>query len=120
LLQREKGRDLLDLSHAMSVLHAVNVERLIAPFLEYLIQDGIAISRAQAEERMWNKLDNPGFLSDTKPLLSADAADELTDVAVKIAFARVMTDLIALMPGNPWARSSEMAESFGVSLRRES
>lgn len=120
LLQRDKGRDLLDLSHAMSVLCAVNAERLIALFLEYLMQDGIAISRAQAEERMWTKLNNPGFLSDIKPLLSADAADELTDDAVKIAFARVMTDLISSMPGNPWAHSPEMAERFGVSLTRES
>lgn len=120
LLQRDKGRDLLDLSHAMSVLDGVNPGHLIALFLEYLMQDGIAISRAQAEERMWAKLENPGFLSDIRPLLSADAADELTDEAVMIAFARVMTDLVSLIPGNPWARSSEMAEEFGVSLARGS
>jgi len=119
LLQRDKGRDLLDLSHAMSVLDGVNAGRLIEIFLEYLLQDGIAISRAQAEERMWAKLENPGFLSDVRPLLSADAADELTDDAVMIAFARVMTDLVSLIPGNPWARSPEMAEQFGVSLARE-
>lgn len=120
LLQRDKGRDLLDLSHAMSVLDGVNAGRLIEIFLEYLLQSGIAISRAQAEERMWAKLEDPGFLSDIRPLLSADAADELTDDAVMIAFARVMTDLVSLMPGNPWARSPEMAEQFGVSLARES
>jgi predicted nucleotidyltransferase component of viral defense system len=120
LLQRDKGRDLLDLSHAMSVLDGVNAARLIEIFLEYLLQDGIAISRAQAEERMWAKLENPGFLSDIRPLLSADAADELTDDAVMIAFARVMTDLVSLIPGNPWARSPEIAEQFGVSLARES
>ena len=120
LLQRDKGRDLLDLSHAMSVLDGVNAGRLIEIFLEYLLQDGIAISRAQAEERMWAKLENPGFLSDIRPLLSADAIDELTDDAVMIAFARVMTDLVSLIPGNPWARSPEMAEQFGVSLARES
>lgn len=120
LLQRDKGRDLFDLSHAMSVLSGVNAGRLIALFLDYLMQDGIAISRAQAEERMWAKLENPGLLSDIKPLLSADAAEELTDDAIVIALARVMTDLVSLMPGNPWARSPEMAEQFGVSLRRES
>ena len=120
LLQRDKGRDLLDVSHAMSVLDGVNAGRLIEIFLEYLLQDGIAISPAQAEERMWAKLENPGFLSDIRPLLSADAADDLTDDAVMIAFARVMTDLVSLIPGNPWARSPEMAEQFGVSLARES
>ena len=120
LLQRDKGRDLLDLSHAMSVLSGVNAGRLIALFLDYLMQDGVAISRAQAEERMWAKLENPGLLSDIKPLLSADAAEELADDAVVIALARVMADLVSLMPGNPWARSPEMAEEFGVSLARES
>ncbi len=120
LLQRDKGRDLFDLSHAMSVFSGVNPGRLIALFLDYLMQGGIAISRAQAEERMWAKLESPGFLYDIRPLLSADAADELTDDAVMIAFARVMTDLVSLMPGNAWARSSEMAEKFGVSLTRES
>ena len=119
LLQRDKGRDLLDLSHAMSVLDGVNAGRLIEIFLEYLLRDGIAISRAQAEERMWAKLENPGFLSDIRPLLSADAADELTDDAVMIAFASVMTDLVSLISGNPWARSPEMTEQFGVSLARE-
>jgi len=69
---------------------------------------------------MWAKLENPGFLSDIRPLLSADAADELTDDAVMIAFARVMTDLVSHIPGNPWARSPEMAEEFGVSLAGES
>ena len=83
----------------MSVLSGVNAGRLIALFLDYLMQDGVAISRAQAEERMWAKLENPGLLSDIKPLLSADAAEELADDAVVIALARVMTDLVSLMTG---------------------
>ena len=91
-----------------------------AMFLDYLMQDGRAISRAQAEERMWAKFENPGLLSDFRPLLSADAAEELADDAVVIALARVMTDLVSLMPGSAWARSPEMAEKFGASLRRES
>ncbi len=119
LLQRNKGRDLLDLSHAVSVMDKLNAVRIIELFVAYLEQGNQQITRAQAEERMWAKLESPGFLSDIRPLLSADVAEELTDDAVMIAFARVMTELVSLIPGKPWARSSVMAERFGVSLARQ-
>src|SRR5260370_42237419 len=37
----------------------------------YLAQQGQAISRAQAQERMFAKLANPRFLTDMRPLLPA-------------------------------------------------
>ena len=120
LLQRDKGRDLLDLSHAMSVLGELDAGRLIELFLAYLKQSELTISRAQAEERMWNKLENPGFLSDIRPLLSADVADSLTDAAITDAYTRVFTEVIALIPGKPWAKTPEMAEKFGISLISDS
>lgn len=116
LLQRDKGRDLLDLSHAMSVLDGLNIARVLELFSQYLAQGGQSLSRAQAEERMLAKLSNPGFLSDIRPLLSADAADRLTDKAIMSAFTQVFTDLIALIPGHPWARTPEIVEHFGVRL----
>ncbi len=120
LLQRDKGRDLLDLSHAMSVLSELDVGRMIEIFLAYLEQGGQNITRAQAEERMWKKLENPGFLSDIRPLLSADYAERLTNDAIMIAYTSVLTDVIVLLPGNPWARTPEMAENFGISLKSDS
>lgn len=120
LLQRHKGRDLLDLSHAMTVLKGVNIVRIVELFRMYLDQSGLAISRANAEERIWAKFEVPGFLSDIRPLLSADAAEELHDEAIMAAYTRVFTDVVAHIPGRPWARTPEMAEKFGVSLARQS
>ena len=45
---------------------------------EYLERSKIRISRAEAEQRMFAKLNNPGFLTDMRPLLAVargDAAD---------------------------------------------
>jgi predicted nucleotidyltransferase component of viral defense system len=116
LLQRNKGRDLFDLSEAMSVLEKVDLTRTVELFRKYLQQKDQEISRANAEERMWAKLENPGFLSDIRPLLSADAATELTDKATMEAFSRVFIEVIALIPGKPWARTPEMADRFGVQI----
>lgn len=102
----------------MSVMDKLNAARIIELFVAYLEQGNQQITRAQAEERMWAKLENPGFLSDIRPLLSADVAEELTDDGVMIAFARVMIELVSLIPGKPWARSPEMAEKFSVSFTR--
>lgn len=120
LLQRDKGRDLLDLSHAMSVLDELHIRRVIELFMAYLEQSELTLSRAQAEERMWAKLENPGFLSDIRPLLSADVADSLTDDAIMDAFTRVLVDVVGLIPGKPWATTPEMAEKFGISLISDS
>ena len=114
LLQRDKGRDLLDLSHALSVLDDLDAVRVAKLFGSYLDQAGQAISRANAEERMWAKLENRGFLSDIRPLLAADVAQKLTDDEVMDAYRRVFTEVIALITGNPWAQTSEMAAQYGV------
>ena len=116
LLQRDKGRDLLDLSHALTVLNGLDMARIVELFRQYLSQSELAISRANAEERMWAKLENPGFLSDIRPLLSADVADKLTDEEILAAFTRVFIDVISLIPGQPWARTPEMADQFGVQI----
>jgi hypothetical protein len=65
---------------------------------------------------MFAKLVNPGFLADVRPLLTAAEAERLTDEAMRAAFADVFTQLIAGLPGEPWARTAEMAERFGVDL----
>jgi hypothetical protein len=116
LLQRNKGRDLLDLSHAPAVFDGLDPAPVIALFLRYLEAAELAIPRAEAERRMFQKLVNPGFLADIRPLLTAAEADQLTDEAMRAAFADVFTRLVAGLPGEPWARTVEMAERFGVDL----
>lgn len=116
LLQRDQGRDLLDLSHALSVFGKLDLARVAAMFGRYLAAQNLAISRAQAEERMFAKLGNPGFFANIRPLLRSDEADRLNDDAVKLAFAKVFTALIAHIPGDPWARTAELSKRYDLVL----
>jgi predicted nucleotidyltransferase component of viral defense system len=72
LLQRDKGRDLLDLADAIDVFPNLDRARLVGNFGRYLRKSGLSISRAEAERRMFGKLRNPRFLKDVRPLLSED------------------------------------------------
>jgi len=56
----------------------------------------------------------PLLLRDIRPLLSADAAERLTDYEMRNAFTRVFTELIALVPGISWAKTPELADRFGI------
>lgn len=116
LLQRDKGRDLFDLAHALDEFAGLDAERLVALFGAYLTQQGQAISRAKAQERMFAKLTNPRFLTDMRPLLPAEQALLLTDDSTKVAFAKVFTQIVDLIPGDPWLRVNEMNERFGINL----
>lgn len=114
LLQRDKGRDLFDLAHALDVFEDLNADRVVTCLRLYLQRSRTAISRAEAEMRMFAKLSNPRFLTDMKPLVSATQAAGLTEAAAKQAFRKVFSHLIVQIPGDPWARTEEMKERFGV------
>jgi predicted nucleotidyltransferase component of viral defense system len=64
LRQRNKGRDLFDLAHALDVFPGLNTARVVECFGRYLQRSEIRISRAEAQQRMFAKLNNPGFLAD--------------------------------------------------------
>jgi predicted nucleotidyltransferase component of viral defense system len=115
LLQRNKGRDLLDLFQALETLEALNNSRIVECFGFYLERGGTPISRAQAEERMFAKLAAPRFMADIRPLLSPDQAELLTEDAIQRAFVAVFTRLIGIMPGESWAKTSDMKKRFGIS-----
>lgn len=114
LLQRNKGRDLFDLDHGLQTFGGLNPVRIVECFGIYLERAGVRISRAEAEQRMFAKLANPAFLTDMRPLLPADQAAQLSDEAAKAAFTRVFSQLVALIPGEPWVRTPEMRERFEV------
>ena len=115
LLQRNKGRALFDLSHALDIFDGLDRNRIVECFGQYLQRSQTPISRAEAEQRMFAKLNNPGFLTDLRPLLAAEQAATLTDDSVKQAFVKIFSSLIALIPGDRWARTDEMARRFGIS-----
>lgn len=114
LLQRDKGRDLYDLAHAVGTFEGLDAKHVIDLFGQYLESSGQAISRAQAEERMLAKLANPRFLTDMAPLLPADQAGLLTDESTKASFRDVFTKFIELIPGAAWARTDEMKVRFEI------
>ena len=114
LLQRSKGRDLLDLAHALTVIEDLDTTRVVELFKLYMDAEGHPITRAQAEERMFQKLANPDLLPDISPLLMPDEAAKLTEDAMNIAFSRVFDTLIVKLPGNPWRRTEQMNERFNI------
>jgi len=116
LLQRDKGRDLLDLAHALTVFDGLDAPRVAHMFVQYLAAQELGLSRAQAEERMFAKLAHGGFVADIRPLLAVDEAARLTDEAIRAAFAAVFTRFIAQLPGAAWARTAELSERFGIDL----
>jgi predicted nucleotidyltransferase component of viral defense system len=69
LLRRNKGRDLYDLALAIEVFAGLKTKRVVECLALYLQKSGVRISRAEAEERMFAKLRNPGLLTDLRPLL---------------------------------------------------
>jgi hypothetical protein len=114
LLQRDKGRDLYDLAHALETFPTLDARRVADVFARYLALSNQTISRAQAQERMFAKLANPRFLIDIRPLLPAEQAEQLTDVSTKDSFRRVFDAFVERVPGEPWARAVEMKKRFGL------
>jgi predicted nucleotidyltransferase component of viral defense system len=114
LLQRRKGRDLIDLAHARAVFEALDVARVVTLLKQYLDNSGLAISRAQAEERMFAKLAHAGFLSDVRPLLAAEEAQKFNEQAIRAAFTTVFTTFIKRLPGRAWALTQAKAKQFGM------
>ncbi|RJF89367.1 nucleotidyl transferase AbiEii/AbiGii toxin family protein [Oleomonas cavernae] len=114
LLQRDKGRDLYDLAHALETFENLDTDRIAVLFGRYLDLSGQTITRAQAQERMLAKLANPRFLTDMKPLLPPEAAERMTQASAADSFRRVFTMLVDRLPGEPWARLPEVKERFGI------
>ena len=115
LLQRDQGRDLYDLAHALEVFENLDISRMVEMFGRYLDLSGQTVSRAQAQERMFAKLANSRLLLDVRPLLPAVQAEALTEEATANWFRRVFTILVDRLPGEPWGRTPAMKERFRIS-----
>lgn len=91
MIQRHKGRDLIDLSHSLQVFEDLNTPRVVELLGLYLAATNLAIPRAEAEQRMFAKLEKPAFLVDVRQLLTADEADRFDDRAAKDALVAVFS-----------------------------
>jgi predicted nucleotidyltransferase component of viral defense system len=110
LLQRNKGRDLVDLSHALNVFPDLDTQKTIDLMGRYLELSETPISRPQAEQRMFEKIARGNFLADVIPLLTAEEAAKFDYAAGRRAFGSVFSRLIQLIPGKPWASTPKMIE----------
>lgn len=114
LLQRNKGRDLIDLSHALKTFDTLDVQKVVDLFGRYLAATEMVVSRAQAEQRMFEKLDNRNFMADVLPLLAVNERVIFDEAAGRAAFIEVFDRIIRLIPGVAWARTGEMWKRFGL------
>jgi predicted nucleotidyltransferase component of viral defense system len=112
LLQRDKGRDLVDLSHALDVFSDLNLQRAVDMFVEYTKQK--PIPRWEAEKRMFAKLERPRFLADVLPLLTAEERERFDEAGGKLAFKKVFDGFIARIPGKAWATTPELRQKHGL------
>lgn len=98
LLQRNKNRDLFDLSVGMKEL-SLNPAKVIEVFEHYLALEGLQITRAVAEQRMLAKLAR-SLTEDIVPLLPGDVT--YGEANALDAFESVWMNLISQISGEPW------------------
>ena len=96
LYQRKKGRDLFDLAVALAN-PTTDPKRIIDAFLKYMEEGGHRVSRAQFEQNMDQKLQDPQFTADIGPLLAPGFSWD-----IEAAFKTVSENLIQGLPGDPW------------------
>lgn len=104
LLQRRKNRDLFDLHEGLKQL-SMDPDKLIACFEHYLALEGTPITRANAEQRMLEKL-RRSLTDDIAPLLPAGI--RFDDDAAMDAFNHVWRELIVRIKGDPWKSSEQV------------
>lgn len=107
-LQRNKNRDLFDLNEGL-MSRLLDAERLLDCFHHYLVLEGHLISRANAEERMLQKLAR-SLTEDVTPLLPPGVRFDDAD-AVK-AFGRVWDELVSRLSGESWKSSHSVIETI--------
>ncbi len=108
LLQRRKNRDLFDLHEGIKQL-SMDLDKLIACFVHYLTLEGKPISRANAEQRMLEKL-RRSLTEDIAPLLPAGV--QFNDDDAMVAFNNVWTELVARIKGDPWKLSAQVIDEL--------
>ncbi len=112
LLQRDKGRDLVDLGHALDIFPKLNAQRTVDIFVEYMKKK--PLPRWEAEKRMFEKLDRRGFLGDVRPLLTAEEQARFDDAEGKRVFKRVFDGFVSLIPGKEWATTPDLRKKHGL------
>lgn len=93
LYQRKKGRDLFDLSEAITRLGGLDPDKVIACFTRYLDNDGLRVTRTEFEKNLAEKIEDRAFFADVPPLLAPGSTFD-----PKAAWGRVRETLISRLP----------------------
>lgn len=104
LLQRRKNRDLFDLAQGLEQL-GMDIARLVASFDHYLALEDTSITRAEAEQRMLQKLTR-SLTEDIAPLLPAGV--RFDDADAQRAFERVWIELVSQLRGDAWKSTDKV------------
>jgi predicted nucleotidyltransferase component of viral defense system len=102
LYQRKKGRDLFDLSEALTRLPGLDADKVVACFTRYLENDGLRVSRMEFEENLVRKIEDKAFVVDVLPLLALRFS---FDPAA--ALERVRDGFISRLPEGPSKKGKE-------------
>ncbi len=108
LLQRRKGRDLFDLNEGLKQLD-LDTGRIVESLEHYLELEGHPISRAEAEQRMLEKL-NRSLTEDIDPLLPAGVRYREDD-AIE-GFGKVWNELIVRIEGEAWKLTEKVVKEL--------
>jgi predicted nucleotidyltransferase component of viral defense system len=112
LLQRRKSRDLFDLNAGLGQLK-LDAAKLIGCFEHYIDLEGVKITRAQAEERMLQKLRH-SLVEDIAPMLPAEVV--YGDAEALAAFTNVWIELIVRIKGDAWKRTEAALQELRKTL----
>jgi predicted nucleotidyltransferase component of viral defense system len=104
LYQRKKGRDLFDLWKAFDITYA-QPDKVIGCFLKCMEHEGRRVSRAEFEESITLKLEDPRFLDDIAPPLAPDCLCDVDDAA-----DCVLKRLAVFIPGDRWQAKRKRLE----------
>jgi predicted nucleotidyltransferase component of viral defense system len=108
LLQRRKHRDLFDLHMGLQQL-SMNPEALLACFDHYVTLEAKPITRANAEQRMLEKLTH-SLTEDMAPLLPPGIKFHEDDAVA--AFESIWNILITRINGDPWKQTDRAIEEL--------
>jgi predicted nucleotidyltransferase component of viral defense system len=103
LYQRKKGRDLFDLARALEAHPTLDRAKVVASFVAYMKHGGTPCSRAEFERNLAEKESDRAFLGDMQALLAVASGAMAGDAYdARAALARVRSEFIERVPGEPW------------------
>lgn len=98
LFQRKKGRDLFDMATALEHFPDLDIKKVVHCFQKYMAYEDGVVTRAQYESNLAEKLEDPAFANDTRPLMVPGAPY----FDPQSAGEKIKTIFLSHLSGNPW------------------